>query len=584
MKTLLAAINAKFIHANLAVRYLREYVKPTFPQTEMVEFNINQPLQLILAQIVAERPDVLGISCYIWNWDMVQKLVTDIKKVMPRLLIVLGGPEVSYDCREHLHHLPAVDFIIRGEGEEPLRQLLLHLAAADDLERWGPSVPGLVYRSHPSTEQVLPHQMDLALLRSPYGGKLGQLDNKVLYYESSRGCPYRCSFCLSSLSGPVRYLPLERVQRELEHLLTLRPKQIRFVDRTFNADPRRAETLIRWLASQNTDTRFQLEITGDILTDSLLDALNQAPAERFQLEIGVQSASEDALAAVQRNSKLKRLEHAVRSLRSGPTPTRIMLDLIAGLPGETLAMFGRSLDFVFNLKPTKIHLGFLKFLRGSQLRQQAATMGYCFQEHPPYEILAAPWLDFAELQHLHVVEDLVERYFNSGRFSYTLPWLVSHYQGSAYSFFSSFAQWWQQHDLQLREHGSVELYPLLLEFASTVPQELLRSYLALDFRIHHRTQPLPGALGVKDAGKAVQQWLETSNFAAQVPQFAGLSPRQIRKRLHSLQVPATVVARPAVQGPGPGCGREQILFFHYPDLQMPAEVLVYEQSRNSVIN
>ncbi len=583
MKTLLVSINAKYIHSNLAVRYLREYVKGLFPNTEIAEFNINQPLQLIRSQIVDAKPDVLGISCYIWNWDMVQKLVSDIKSVLPAVTIVLGGPEVSYDVQEHLIRSPAVDFIIRGEGEEPLRQLLTKLAADQAPEQWAHTVPGVVYKGTDDRARVEPYQMDLGQLASPYGGSLDQLESKVLYYEASRGCPYRCSFCLSSLSGVVRFVPLERVFRDLERLLNLQPKQIRFVDRTFNAHPERALTLVRWMAKQATKTRFQLEITGDALRDELVDAFLEAPPHRFQLEIGVQSTSEQALTGVQRRSDLQRLYRTVTTLRQGKTPIRVMLDLIAGLPHESLETFGRSFDAVYNLQPTKIHLGFLKFLRGSQLREEAGHLGYVFQEHPPYEILASPWLDVEDLQHLHVVEDLVERYYNSGRFQYSLPWLIAANGGSPFRFYSHLARWWRQHRLHLRGHSSVQLYPLLLDYADFVPKKQLQGRLGVDFRVNHRTQPLPVELELEDASNEVQRWLDSSTLDQKFPQFQGLSARQIRKRLHSLRLPHAIIETADANVDDSAVGG-QIVLFHYRDLQVPAEVLPLAPSRNFVVD
>jgi len=566
LKVMLAAINAKYIHSNLAVRYLHAHVKPEFPDTHFLEFNINQNLDVITAELLSHPHDVLGISCYIWNWDLVQKMVSDYSLVRPDTVIVLGGPEVSYDTEAHLEAQAGVDYIVRGEGEEPFLRLLRALnktrrPTADTLA----SIPGVCYRAEGGTVEQPAHIMDLDKLRPPYAEGMEQLEHKILYYEASRGCPYRCSFCLSSLSGPVRHFPLQRVKEDLQELLTLDPDQIRFVDRTFNAHPQRAFELVQWMARQPTRTRFQLEITGDTLTQPLVDVFKSAPPGRFQLEIGVQSTYKEALAGVERKSDLQQLAQRVEEIRAGGS-TGIMLDLIAGLPHESLGHFAASFNYVYNLDPGRIHLGSLKFLRGSELRRQYRRWGYGFQRHPPYEVLFSDAISFAELHHLQIISDLVDRCYNSGRFAWTLPWLINHFFSSPFAFYSEWAHWWKESGLHLQSHGAAALYGHLHAFLGGCRHPQYRALAALDFCLFERTKDVPDFLDVDEAGDNLKRWIQSRKVLDSFPEWEPLSNRQIQKRTRAVRLPAAVLDESGCPAYG---GEPQVVALCYPDMQTP---------------
>lgn len=445
MKTLLVAINAQYIHTNLAVRYLCRYQDLDKSQdVSFAEFTINQLPEQIFRRIYEQNPDLLCFSCYLWNIRTVLQLADDYKQLRPEAKILLGGPEVSYDGEALLRDHPAVDFIIAGEGEKVLRPLLDCLSSAVG-EKDLSSVPGLVYRGKAGQpiSNPRPAPMELGQLPFPYEGELDELKNRLVYYETSRGCPFNCRYCLSSAEHGVRFQPLEKVFRELQYFLDARVRQVKLVDRTFNCKRSHYRPILQYLLERdNGITNFHLEVSADLLEEEDLALLSRARPGLFQLEIGVQTTHPETAAAVDRLAPFERIAHAVEQIHRFRN-IHCHLDLIAGLPQEGYADFARSFDDVFSLRPEQLQLGFLKLLKGSYLREHAAALGLKFCSAPPYEVLASDKLSFGELSRLKGIEEMVEIYYNSGRFEQTLVFLLDSWSASAAPRPSIFLKRWR---------------------------------------------------------------------------------------------------------------------------------------------
>jgi len=474
-KITLVAINAKFIHANLAIPSLIQHVRdlPHIQITPM-EFTTQDSVNHILAEMTDTPADAVGFSCYIWNIGMVRNLVASLKKVQPRVRVILGGPEVSFDAETLLEEIPA-DIIVRGEGEGALRDILSGVPLRD--------VHGISYRIT-QINQIMPdthmaktdydepvvkirsnparNKLPLAEITFPYNAEtLPQ--NKIIYYESSRGCPYSCGFCLSHSEKPVRLLPLERVYRELDFFLAQRVNQVKFVDRTFNCDRRRALAIWQYLLDHdNGHTNFHFEISADLLDAEAVALLSKAPEGLFQLEIGIQSTYAPTLQAIRRESRVDTVLANIRALQAAPT-VHIHLDLIAGLPGESFAQFRQSFNDVYALAPHMLQLGFLKLLKGSRLRDDAEAHGIVYHDAPPYEVLHTAHITYDEIKILKRVEHALDILYNSGHFARTIPFAVSFFP-SPFDFYCGFAMHWKANGYHRAAQSLPRLFEILNDF------------------------------------------------------------------------------------------------------------------------
>ncbi len=528
MKIVLTTLNAKFTHHNLALRYLRAYCQSDFPNLVVKEYNINQQLALIQSELMDESPSVLGFSCYIWNIEQTLEIVSNIKKISPKTVIILGGPEVSYEFEPLMLAYPEVDYIIAGEGEKPFHQMLTLLKSTMSPSRQQlESVPALVYRWDNQLYANPTITMDLAEIPSPYQDHLDELKHKIVYYETSRGCPFGCEYCLSSRSGRVRNFPLEGVKADLTKLASLGIEQIRFVDRTFNCDSKRAFELLEFMINLDTKTRFQLEIGGDILKPEIFKLLEKAPYNRLQFEIGVQSTNPPTLAEINRTTNLEKLAINCQKLAKD-THVRFLLDLIAGLPLESFARFGQSFDFVYHLQPTKIQLGFLKLLKGSRLRERVEEFGCIFTEKAPYEVLATDQISYSELTFLKVIDNLVDSFYNSGRFRYSLEYLLAREQLQPFKLFSRLAELWKKHEYHMVSHSVFNLYALLWELLGEDDPVLL-SYLRFDFRANELKRATPPWMGGSQNQKLARQMIRDQSIFNYLPELKSLNltPREL---------------------------------------------------------
>lgn len=435
MKILLTTLHAKYSHASLALPCLAGYCRD-IPAINVVirEWTVNEPSEHLLRQIMAEQADLVAFSCYIWNIEKSLRIAADIKKIAPDTLIVLGGPEASFGVFELMHDNPAVDFVVKGEGEAVFRRLVDALVDHGNsplLEGTLQNVDNLFFRdgndiaSGPLSREYL----SLDYLPSPFEAGLIDLNKPLVYYETSRGCPFSCAFCLSSVEGQVRSFSMERITSDLLFLMRQNVSQIKLVDRTFNYDAKRASQIWEFILEHNQGSHFHFEIAADLLTEENLILLKRVPQKTFRFEIGVQSTSEDTLQRVGRKADLARIFDHIRRLRS-ETEIELHLDLVAGLPGENYTGFLDSLHQVASLHPHEIQIEPLKVLKGSPMREIAQQEEYHFSSSPPYTILRTPWLSFEDICRVETVGRLLDLFYNHGGFATTLKLLQ---QGMTFS-------------------------------------------------------------------------------------------------------------------------------------------------------
>lgn len=487
----LSTLNAKYIHTSLALRYLKSFSQKDFPDIQIAEYTIKDPAMNIVSDLYRRNPAVIGFSCYIWNIEETIVVVSMLKKIMPEVAIVLGGPEVSYDTEYWMKRVPEVDFIVVGEGEETFHHLLTELHG----DRAFYSVLGLVYRKQ---DRVIinPPRPKLALDEIPtphrFAEDVPSLANRVVYFETSRGCPFSCQFCLSSIEVGVRYFDIERTKSDLLYLIESGAKLIKFVDRTFNIKREYAMEMFEFLIQHHQGCVFQFEITADIMRPEVLDYLAEhAPPGIFRFEIGVQSTNDLTNSLVKRRQNFSKLTRTVTKVKeSGKIDQH--LDLIAGLPEEDYHSFRKTFNDVFALGPEELQLGFLKMLRGTGMRYDADKYGYKYMDHAPYEILGNNILPFSDLVRIKRVEDVLEKYWNAHRMDHTVKYLIEREFTSAFDFFQEFGDYWEEQGWQKIGHQLEDLFTRLhafLKHRGTEGLEVIEGLMKLDYFLNHKYKP-----------------------------------------------------------------------------------------------
>ena len=503
-KVILAALNAKYIHSNLALRYLSRFQNNNQKHhVETMEFTINQRLDFIAEELFRKQPDVVLFSCYIWNVEMLRQLCPILKKIMPDCVIGFGGPEVSYESETFLRENPAVDFVMRGEGELVFTKYLEHLDTGNPATLG--EIESLTYRQGDeifSTPQM--HPMDLALLPFPYEDDFSDVQNQIIYYESSRGCPYHCGYCLSSVENGVRFVPLDKVLPDLQKFLDKNVPQVKFIDRTFNCKHDHSIAIWKYLHEHdNGVTNFHFEITADLIDQETIDFLKTVRKGLFQFEIGVQSTNPQTIRAINRNVDFAALSEIVQQIKDGGNIHQ-HLDLIAGLPYEDYDSFGRSFNDVYALHPEQLQLGFLKVLKGSMLHQKQKEFEIVYHDTAPYEVLTTHELPYADTLRLKYVEEMVETYYNSGRFLHTLVYLVPLYE-SPFAFFEALSQFWIRENYHYLGVSRMGLFDVLWRFVEQNPKvdkRKLQWEMKFDIALHEKPKKLPAWLTVTNE----EQW------------------------------------------------------------------------------
>ena len=513
MNILFTTLNSKFIHSNLALKYISKCIDAAKVRTK--EYTINEDIEEIFFDIIQGGYDLVAFSCYIWNIEKTLKIINNLKKARPDIKILLGGPEVSYDVTLFLEKHPEVELVIAGEGEEALRKLnevirdynsameqkqlyaeseytsdeyhaekrsakdLVHFLdqalSADKIR-----IPNLYlnmtgdiknYSDAKSLEQSMVVR-DLSLVPDAYTDiRAEDIQNKIVYYETSRGCNYNCAYCLSATQKGIRFFEEERVFKELKRLVELGAKQIKFVDRTFNSDPVRTRNLMEFIKTiDNGEVNFHFEITAHLLTSEQIEMLSSARTGLFQLEIGVQSTNEDTLIAVNRGNYFERLSDNVLEIKKAGNIHQ-HLDLIAGLPYENLERFKKSFNDVFALRPEMLQLGFLKFLKGSPIYSQIEKYDYKFRDYPPYEVISNRFISFEDLIELKAVENVLDRYYNKQRYQYAASYILSYYS-DGYTMFKALADIIKEHNIELNQKN--EEFRAMLLLSEKLYSELLQ--------------------------------------------------------------------------------------------------------------
>jgi anaerobic magnesium-protoporphyrin IX monomethyl ester cyclase len=493
MNVVVATLNAKYIHTSLALRYLKSFAQGEF-EVDIAEYTIKDPSMSIAADLFSKKPDVIGFSCYIWNIEETIIVVDMLRKVLPDVKIMLGGPEVSYDTEFWMNRLPSVDFIVMGEGEETFRDLLRQIAGEQKFH----FVFGVAYRGKDGQVVITPGRpkLDLNVIPSPHRFEqdLVPMRNRVVYFETSRGCPFSCQFCLSSIEVGVRYFDIEWVKAELTYLIDNGAKLVKFVDRTFNIKRDYAMEVFRFLIDNHRGCVFQFEITADIMRPEVLDFLaDNAPPGVFRFEIGVQSTNDPTNLAVQRRQNFAKLTRTVVKVKeSGKIDQH--LDLIAGLPHEDYDTFRKTFNDVFALRPEELQLGFLKMLRGTGLRNDAEKFGYVYSERAPYEMLANDLMPFSDIVRIKRVEDVLEKFWNAHRMDRTMEYLIEKAYPSPFDFFQAFGDYWEARGWSRIGHQLEDLFSRLWAFLEEdsrpeLETEVALGLLKIDYYLQHKYKP-----------------------------------------------------------------------------------------------
>ena len=487
MKIFLTAINAKYIHSNLAVYSLRAYAKDYQDQIVIGEYTINNRVDYILEQIYKAKPDVLCFSCYIWNMDYVEELITEYHKLCPEVPIWVGGPEVSYEVETFLAEHLQVTGVMIGEGERTFQQLCkYYVNQTDSLEE----IRGIAFRDQDSGKTVFtPAQEPMNMSDIPFCyDHIENFENRIIYYESSRGCPFNCSYCLSSIDKKLRFRDIELVKKELAFFIEKKVPQVKFVDRTFNCRHDHAMEIWRFVKEHdNGITNFHFEISADLLNEEELALIHDMRPGLIQLEIGVQSTNETTIREIHRTMKLELLKDIVRKIQGGEN-IHEHLDLIAGLPYEDYATFAKSFDEIYELKPNQLQLGFLKVLKGSYMYEHAAEYEIVYHAKTPYEVMKTKWLSFDDVLKIKQVEEMLEVYYNSGQFEITMKVMEPLFD-SAFAMFQELGVFYGEKGYFGMSHSRIRRAEILLEFMRERKSEdtvLLMLEESLTFDLYYR--------------------------------------------------------------------------------------------------
>ena len=562
MKIVLAAINAKYIHSNLAVYCLKSYSKKFEEQIDIAEYTINNQLDAIIGDLYRRKPDFIGFSCYIWNISMVYELVSEIHKLLPETKIWLGGPEVSYDAIQVLKEHPEVDGVMVGEGEETFKELMeYYVEGKGELSQ----IRGLAYCNKNTPALTMPReQMNLSAVPFVYE-QLEGFENKIIYYESSRGCPYSCSYCLSSIDKRVRLRDTELVKKELQFFLDHKVPQVKFVDRTFNCHPKHTLEIWNYIHEHdNGITNFHFEVSADILREEEFEVLSKMRPGLVQLEIGVQSTNEETIEAIRRKMDLTKLRKAVARVKEGKNVHQ-HLDLIIGLPYEDYKTFQTSFNEVYEMEPDQLQIGFLKVLKGSYMHECVEKYNIVYKGTSPYEVLYTKWISYDDVLRLKAIEEMVEVYYNSGQFPNAIKYLEGFFV-TPFTMFEALASYYEENGLFERSHSRIQRFSHLLDFYKKEvgkDVEVFAELLTYDCYLREKMKSRPDFAKsneeqYKEVVETLQEAIESGEF--KLEGMEGMPMRKLIKLVHierfSIDIENTVKA-------GTPIYEDQVIFFNY---------------------
>ena len=537
MNVVLSTLNSKFIHSSLALRYLKAYGEAHGQAYDIVEYTINMPVLHILSDITEHDIDILGFACYIWNIEMTLHVVDMVKAVRPDIKIVLGGPEVSFTADELLERCPNIDYIVQGEGEEAFHALVTALQLGND--GLDPVIPGVRGRKDGSILGSLEavEVSDLSSIPFPYTEEdMEDLEHKIIYYESSRGCPFSCQYCLSGNKNTVRFFPQERTLEELQWFIDHGVKQVKFVDRTFNCAPHHHRPLMEFMRDSDTDMNFHLEMEPELMTEWETNILCETPPGRIQIEVGVQSTHKKTLDAINRYNDWPYIQKSIRPIIQAGR-THVHMDLIVGLPHEDFKRFGQSFNDLFSLQPHALQIGFLKLLKGSGVRRMREYK-YVADPLAPYEVLSTHVLPYDDVRFLKYFEDVFERFYNSERFRTTFGYIgqqLIHGETDAFTYFCDMTRAWLKegnHKVNLKDIDQIEfLYRFFLAKGDTIAAELLQ----YDTLVSYRGKVRSDAVGLPKQTKELLQvgeafWRNEEIASTFIPNYTFKEWRKIRQQ------------------------------------------------------
>lgn len=537
MNVVLSTLNSKFIHSSLALRYLKAYGEAHGQAYDIVEYTINMPVLHILSDITEHDIDILGFACYIWNIEMTLHVVDMVKAVRPDIKIVLGGPEVSFTADELLERCPNIDYIVQGEGEEAFHALVTALQLGND--GLDPVIPGVRGRRDGSILGSLEavEVSDLSSIPFPYTEEdMEDLEHKIIYYESSRGCPFSCQYCLSGNKNTVRFFPQERTLEELQWFIDHGVKQVKFVDRTFNCAPHHHRPLMEFMRDSDTDMNFHLEMEPELMTEWETNILCETPPGRIQIEVGVQSTHKKTLDAINRYNDWPYIQKSIRPIIQVGR-THVHMDLIVGLPHEDFNRFGQSFNDLFSLQPHALQIGFLKLLKGSGVRRMREYK-YVADPLAPYEVLSTHVLPYDDVRFLKYLEDVFERFYNSERFRTTFGYIgqqLIHGETDAFTYFCDMTRAWLKegnHKVNLKDIDQIEfLYRFFLAKGDTIAAELLQ----YDTLVSYRGKVRSDAVGLPKQTKELLQvgeafWRNEEIASTFIPNYTFKEWRKIRQQ------------------------------------------------------
>lgn len=538
MKILLSTLNSKYIHSSLALRYLKSYCDREFSHIEISEYTINQNNDYIAGEIFKQNPDILAFSCYIWNIESILEICQRLKLVSPNIIIILGGPEVSFDGAKILEDNPFLDFIICGEGERTFKELLNSLK---ENKNSFDHINGVICRNNGRIVQGQPREQIAYLdeIPSPFTEDMNEYKDRIVYYESSRGCPFNCQFCLSSTIKGVRYFSLDRVKDDLKKLIQAGVRQVKFVDRTFNAKKDYAIEIMRFIIEENPkNINFHFEVTAHLLDSEVLNFLKEAPEGLFQFEIGVQSTNLETLTEIDRKTDLEKLKHVSKTIKSFKNIHQ-HLDLIAGLPYEGYDSFRKSFNDIYNLRPEKLQLGFLKLLKGSGLRAKQDVHGFKFIDKPPYEVIETSYINYNDMLRLKIIEDLVERYANEENFTHALDFIITNEFDTPFDFFESFSIYWEKQGYHTSSHGKNELYKIINDYYNhsiDKNSQVFNEIIRYDFILNNKSPNIPknfeSSLGQVDKSLKHSFFQDEENIIKYVPWHKDQPVKKIIGNIH----------------------------------------------------
>ncbi len=533
MKLLIVALNSKYTHTSLSARCLYGAVKNVC-DAHFAEYTVNDNLEDVIADIYRYKPDCVAFSCYIWNISQVLRISSVLKAVSSDINIVLGGHEAEHDAQGILKNNAQIDAILHGEGEISLRNYVDYFTGNKDLS----SLSLITYRKGNDLVTLPPkgEVVDLNEQEFVYGDDISELGNKIIYYETSRGCPYNCTYCISGESRKVRYLDVERVKRELKFFMDRKVPLVKLVDRTFNSDVARAKEIFSFIADNPSDTCFHMELSGALLDAETLNILSRAKKGSMQFEIGVQTTNAHTLRAIQRSVSFEKLKNAVKELMNMGN-IHIHLDLIAGLPEENAESFKKSFDEVMALRPHVLQLGFLKMLKGSQIRREGDKYGYLYRDYPPYEVISNNFISYEELMELKEVEEALDKYYNSGNFKYSADYLFEHTK-SPYEIFLKLGKCLANGRPIGFAYSIDKLFDMMYECFSYLGDNFINQ-IKIDYLSFRRTNKRPSWMGAynKDYMDFAYELLKDEDFkCSEIPLYYGVPAKEIMKHIHSEKV------------------------------------------------